>query len=81
MHLKIKPLNDTAREIYSDHGHFHEGDAGLDLYVLEDITVEPGETTKDRQFTLETVNCLGCCALGPVMVLPKPLCAWPIQLD
>jgi NADH-quinone oxidoreductase subunit E len=33
------------------------------------LDVEPGETTKDRQFTLETVNCLGCCALGPVMVL------------
>jgi dUTP pyrophosphatase len=44
MHLKIKPLNDAARETYSDHGHFHEGDAGLDLYVLEDITIEPGET-------------------------------------
>jgi NADH:ubiquinone oxidoreductase subunit E len=33
------------------------------------LEVEPGKTTKDRQFTLETVNCLGCCALGPVMVL------------
>ena len=44
MHLKIKPLNDAAREIYSDHGHFHEGDAGLDLYVLEDIVIDPGET-------------------------------------
>ena len=33
------------------------------------LAVEPGETTNDRQFTLETVNCLGCCALGPVMVL------------
>ena len=45
MKLKIKPLNDAAREIYSDHGHFHEGDAGLDLYVLEDITIEAGEFT------------------------------------
>ena len=44
MHLKIKPLNEAAREIYSDHGHFHEGDAGLDLYILENITIEPGET-------------------------------------
>lgn len=33
------------------------------------LGVEPGGTTRDRQFTLETVNCLGCCALGPVMVL------------
>ena len=44
MKLKIRPLNEAAKEIYSDHGHFHEGDAGLDLYVLEDITIEPGET-------------------------------------
>lgn len=33
------------------------------------LGVGPGETTKDQLFTLETVNCLGCCALGPVMVL------------
>jgi len=33
------------------------------------LQVKPGGTTRDRQFTLETVNCLGCCALGPVVVL------------
>jgi NADH-quinone oxidoreductase subunit E len=35
------------------------------------LGVLPGETTQDRQFTLETVNCLGCCALGPVVVLDE----------
>ena len=33
------------------------------------LGIGPGETTRDREFTLETVNCLGCCALGPVVVL------------
>ncbi|MFC1908200.1 NAD(P)H-dependent oxidoreductase subunit E, partial [Chloroflexota bacterium] len=33
------------------------------------LGIEAGETTQDRQFTLERVNCLGCCALGPVMVV------------
>ena len=33
------------------------------------IGIKPGETTPDQQFTLQTVNCLGCCALGPVMVV------------
>ncbi len=33
------------------------------------LDVEPSGTTRDRQFSLETVNCLGCCALGPVVVL------------
>ena len=44
MKLFIKPHNDTALEFYRNHGHFHDGDAGLDLYVLEDIQFEPGET-------------------------------------
>ena len=33
------------------------------------LDVVPGQTTKDGSFTLQTVNCLGCCALGPVVVL------------
>ncbi len=33
------------------------------------LAVAPGETTDDKLFTLQTVNCLGCCALGPVMVV------------
>jgi len=37
--------------------------------IREILGVNPGETTPDMQFTLERVNCLGCCALGPVMVV------------
>ena len=44
MKLKIKALNNIAKTLYSNHNHFHEGDAGLDLYVLEDIEFNPGET-------------------------------------
>ena len=44
MKLKIKTLNETANELYENHGHFHDGDAGLDLYILEDQTFIPGET-------------------------------------
>ncbi len=32
------------------------------------LKIAPGETTPDREFTLETVNCLGACALGPIVV-------------
>jgi NADH-quinone oxidoreductase subunit E len=31
--------------------------------------LKPGETSEDEKFTLETANCLGCCALGPVVVV------------
>jgi NADH-quinone oxidoreductase subunit E len=37
--------------------------------VEEILKVKPGETSSDMRFTLTTVNCLGCCALGPVMVV------------
>ena len=33
------------------------------------LDIKAGDTTKDMKFTLQRVNCLGCCALGPVMVV------------
>jgi NADH:ubiquinone oxidoreductase subunit E len=33
------------------------------------LNIEAGETSKDGQFSLETVACLGCCAIGPVVVV------------
>ena len=33
------------------------------------LGIKDGETTPDQKFTLHRVNCLGCCALGPVMVV------------
>ena len=44
MKLYIKPHNDIAWKFYKNHGHFHDGDAGLDLYVLENIDFKAGET-------------------------------------
>lgn len=33
------------------------------------LNLQPEETSADGQFTLETVACLGCCAIGPVVVV------------
>jgi len=32
------------------------------------LGIEPGETTGDNLFSLETVNCVGACALGPIVI-------------
>jgi NADH:ubiquinone oxidoreductase subunit E len=37
--------------------------------VLGQLGIEAGETTDDGAFTVDRVNCLGACALGPVVVL------------
>ena len=34
-----------------------------------ELAISSGETTKDLRFTLETVNCVGACALGPVVIV------------
>ena len=35
------------------------------------LKIEPGETTPDREFDLDTVACVGCCAMAPVTVVDK----------
>ena len=45
------------------------GADGIIDQIKRTLAIAPGETTKDQEFTLETVNCVGCCALGPVMVV------------
>jgi NADH-quinone oxidoreductase subunit E len=41
--------------------------------VLDEIgrqlDIKPGETSRDFKFTMETVNCVGACALGPIVII------------
>jgi len=44
---------------------------GADVFaeMKKELGIEPGGTTADRMFSLETVNCFGCCAIGPTVVV------------
>lgn len=37
--------------------------------IEQELGIGSGETTRDLEYTLETVNCVGACALGPVVVV------------
>ncbi|MDD5748781.1 MAG: NADH-quinone oxidoreductase subunit NuoE [Actinomycetota bacterium] len=50
--------------------HVRGGQRILDS-LERNLGVKTGETTEDEKFTLERVNCVGCCALGPVVVVDK----------
>ncbi|KAF4674348.1 hypothetical protein FOL47_009370 [Perkinsus chesapeaki] len=41
MHLKILALDNKAAEYYTAHKTFHDGDSGLDLFVVKDQTIQP----------------------------------------
>ena len=45
MHLRIKPRNNLVSKMYEEHGQFHDGDAGLDLFVIEEQILEAGKTS------------------------------------
>lgn len=50
--------------------HVRGGPKILDEFERQ-LDVKAGDTTKDGHFTLETVACLGCCAIGPVVVIDE----------
>jgi dUTPase len=59
MKLKIKPLNNDIKDMYKEHGHFHEGDSGLDLFIKENQMVKAGETKQiNLGISCESTN--GC---------------------
>lgn len=48
--------------------HVRGGHAVVEEFERQ-LGIKPSETTKDKEFTLETVNCLGACAIGPIVVV------------
>lgn len=57
----IKICNGTACHI--------RGSMNLKTGLQRELGIEPGETTEDGLFSVEFVNCLGSCALAPVMLV------------
>lgn len=47
------------------------GAPGVLNQIQRKINIKPRETTEDNLFTLETVNCLGACAMGPIVVMDE----------
>ena len=76
MHLKIKPQNNSVSKMYEEHGQFHVGDAGLDLFVVENQTIEGGKT--------ELINLGISCESTekrPYFLMPRSsICKTPIRL-
>lgn len=57
----IKICNGTACHI--------RGSMNLKTGLQRELGIEPGETSEDGLFSVEFVNCLGSCALAPVMLV------------
>jgi NADH-quinone oxidoreductase subunit E len=45
------------------------GAVGILEAIERETGIEPGGTSEDMRFSLETVNCVGACALGPIVIV------------
>ncbi|MEN8243381.1 MAG: NADH-quinone oxidoreductase subunit NuoE [Thermodesulfobacteriota bacterium] len=41
--------------------------------IQENLEINDGQTTEDQRFTLESVRCIGCCSLGPVVKINEDM--------
>ena len=65
--LSLKPRGRHLIRVCAGTACYVRGGPRILDSVERETGIKPGETTNDQRFSLETVNCLGCCALGPVM--------------
>ncbi|NQU27059.1 MAG: dUTP diphosphatase [Candidatus Marinimicrobia bacterium] len=55
MELLIKPFDKECEQYYQNHRHFHDGDAGLDLFVIDEMHIQ-GNTTAFIHFKIACEN-------------------------
>lgn len=65
--LSLKPRGRHVVRVCAGTACYVRGGPRILDSVERALCIRAGETTSDDKFTLETVNCLGCCALGPVV--------------
>ena len=67
--FSLKPRGEHVVKLCVGTACHVRGAAGILDKLERTLEIKPGETSGDMKFTLETVNCVGACALGPVMVM------------
>jgi NADH-quinone oxidoreductase subunit E len=69
--LSLKPRGRHTIDVCLGTACHVRGGSKIMEKLKRDLGVAVGETTKDQRFTLESVRCLGCCSLAPVMVVDQ----------
>ena len=67
--LSLTPKGEHIVKICNGTACHLRGAMNLATELKRDLGIDPGETTEDGKFSVELVNCLGSCALAPVMVV------------
>jgi NADH-quinone oxidoreductase subunit E len=69
--FKLKPSGKKVIKVCRGTACHVRGSPRIVDEISKQLNIKPGETTKDLEYTLETIACFGSCALAPVMVIDK----------
>jgi len=67
--FRLEPIGDNIVKICFGTACHVIGAENIADAICRELGVELGETTEDRMFTVESVACLGCCSLAPVIMI------------
>ncbi len=67
--LSLKPKGEHIIKICNGTACHIKGSMNLAASLKRELGIDPGQTTPDGMFSIELVNCLGSCALAPVMLV------------
>ena len=71
--FSLVPKGDNIIRVCLGTGCYVKGGARILRTFEKELNIKVDETTKDRKFSLETVNCLGCCGQSPVTMINEDI--------
>ncbi|KAK6589473.1 deoxyuridinetriphosphatase bacterial origin [Cryptosporidium xiaoi] len=82
MKLSLLPLNPISEELYRNHKTFHDGDSGLDLFIIEDQMIKAGETAFIKLgFKAAAYSIDGDKPLSYLLIPRSSICKSPLRLS
>jgi len=69
--FRLKPVGRYIVKVCHGTACHVQGAVAISEAICDELGVQDGETTPDGKFTVESVACLGCCSLAPVMMIEE----------
>jgi NADH-quinone oxidoreductase E subunit len=67
--FRLRPVGKNIVRVCHGTACHVSGANAISKGVEDELKIANGETTPDRMFTIETVSCIGCCSLAPVIMV------------
>ena len=71
--FRLQPLGENVVKVCHGTACHLGGAERISDALCQEVGAQEGETSQDGQFTVERVACLGCCSLGPCMMVNKEI--------